>query len=82
MSMIIAVKAVIGMVKQSPFQHDLFDFSYIEEQVKQMKKSIPSTKETDEQSLRKLVEEQSIFIKDLDDRLEKIEAKKQKRKWF
>ncbi|MEJ8776703.1 hypothetical protein [Pseudogracilibacillus sp. ICA-222130] len=84
MSMTIVVKAVIGMVKQSPFQHDLFDFTYIEEQVKNLKKSLPEKEMEDleEQTLKKLVEEQTFILRDIDERLHNIEKKQQKRKWF
>jgi len=84
MSMTIVVKAVIGMVKQSPFQHDLFDFTYIEEQVKNLKKSLPEKEMEDleEQTLKKLVEEQTFILRDIDERLHIIEKKQQKRKWF
>ncbi|HIV74283.1 MAG TPA: hypothetical protein H9895_04290 [Candidatus Pseudogracilibacillus intestinigallinarum] len=72
------------MVKQSPFQHDLFDFTYIEEQVKNLKKSLPEKEMEDleEQTLKKLVEEQTFILRDIDERLHNIEKKQQKRKWF
>lgn len=82
------------MVKQSPFQQDLFDFKYIEEQVAKIKKSMNENNgeseyvESDDmeasenkENIYELLKVQQLLLEDILDQLKKMN-KKTKRKWF
>lgn len=86
----IAVNHVIGMVKQSPFQTDLFDFKYIEDQVKAIKASMnESNEETTAQSennepdINEILNNQLEILHNIQYLLTEIENNTKKKKgWF
>lgn len=86
MSMKIVANRGIGMVKQSPFQHDLFDFKYIEEQVSAIKKNQKRKKVTDlsnEKDLTEILDNQLSVLNKIQQILSEIENNTKKKKhWF
>jgi len=85
-----AANRVIGMVKQSPFQTDLFDFKYIEDQVKAIKASMnegneETTEESkdNEQNINEILNNQLEILHDIQYLLTEIENNTKKKKgWF
>ena len=74
---------MILMVKQSPFQTDLFDLTYIEEQIKSMKEDAKIPKEEIEKShINKLLSEQLTVLHHIEDLLSHIEKNTQKKRLF
>lgn len=54
------------MVKQSPFQHDLFDFKSIEDQVKAIKKSVAENEnKPNTQSSNEILHEQIALLENI-----------------
>lgn len=77
------------MVKQSAFQHELFDFKYIEDQVKKIKNSVEDTKNNseleseDEQSINEILNNQLSILQDIQFILNEINNNTKKKKgWF
>lgn len=79
-----AVNGTIGMVKQSPFQHDLFDFKYIEDQVASIKKTINNEESNeDKRNIEDILEEQLSVLKEIQFLLTEINSNtKRKNSWF
>lgn len=79
---------MIPMVKPNPFQHELFDFKYIEDQVAKIKgetKEIEheeEDKEVEEDSLKEILHEQLSVLKDIHSLLLTIDKNTQKKRWF
>lgn len=85
------------MVKQSPFQKDLFDLTYIEDQVAKIKQEMNkknsnneasasddsnmSMSSNDESNLYEMLKVHEILLKDIQQQLEQLNSKSQKR-WF
>ncbi len=83
MLMMIVVSGVIGMVKQSPFQQDLFDFNYIENQVADIKKSIDKENDNiDEQQLSEILNNQLVILENIQQLLSEIDDNTKKKTWF
>lgn len=84
MLMKIAVNRGIGMVKQSPFQEDLFDFKYIEDQVSAIKESMEDSENVkDERNLIDVLDQQLSVLHDIQHLLTEIAANSKKKKsWF
>lgn len=91
MSTKIVAKAVNGMVKQSPFQTDLFDFKYIEDQVKAIKASMKEiseeetneASENNEQDINDILNNQLEILHNIQYLLTEIENNTKKKKgWF
>lgn len=81
MLMKIAVNRGIGMVKQSPFQQDLFDFKYIEDQVTAIKKSIrESDKIEPEKEETNFYEEQLSLLREIRNILLEIDKNTKKKR--
>jgi len=80
----IVVNRGIGMNKQGAFQTDLFDFTYIEDQIKEMKNSTEIETEDVEvtRDLNDILEEQLSVLHDIQYLLSEIGNHKQKKKWF
>lgn len=80
----IVAKRTIAMVKQSPFQQDLFDFKYIEDQVANIKKSVKETNNIeDERSLTGILDEQLSVLHDIQYLLSEIDHNtKRKKGWL
>lgn len=72
------------MVKQNPFQQDLFDFSYIEEQVDEIKKSTKKTETIEnERNLNEILDEQLSVLHDIQYLLSEIDNNtKRRKKWL
>lgn len=71
------------MVKRSPFQQDLFDFKYIEDQVAEINKTMETTNEiTDEQALLDVLNDQLSVLQDIQTILTNIENNTKKKSWF
>lgn len=74
------------MVKQSPFQTDLFDFKYIEDQVAAIKKSMKENETKfveNEKSLHNILDEQFAVLQEIQYLLSEIEKNtKKKKNWF
>lgn len=84
MSMRTAANRGAQMVKQSPFQQDLFDFKYIEDQVSAIKQSMENVESIDdEKEVREMLNEQLAILHEINDTLTKMtENKKVKKGWF
>jgi len=78
------VDEVVTMVKQSPFQQDLFDFQYIEDQVSAIKQSMENVEVIeDEKEVKEMLNEQLAILYEINDTLAKMnESKKTKKSWF
>lgn len=71
------------MVKQSPFQQDLFDFNYIENQVADIKKSIDKENDNiDEQQLSEILNNQLVILENIQQLLSEIDDNTKKKTWF
>ena len=84
MSMKTAVNRGGTMVKQSPFQEDLFDFKYIEDQVSAIKQTMENVENIDdEREIREMLNEQLNILYEINNTLEKMnESKNKKKGWF
>lgn len=80
----IVVSSVIGMVKPNPFQQDLFDFTYIEDQVKDIKKSMENnaSEMIEEKSITDMLDEQLAILQDIQRLLTEIDGNTRKKSWF
>lgn len=80
MLMMIVVSGVIGMVKQSPFQQDLFDFNYIENQVAEIKKSMDKENDyMDEQQISEILNNQLVILENIQQLLSEIDDNTKKK---
>lgn len=84
MSMMTDANRLIGMVKQSPFQEDLFDFSYIENQVNKIKENMEKSKDkVSDPSLEEMLNQQLFLLHDIQSLLYDMrDPSKKKKRWF
>lgn len=88
------VTTVIAMVKQSPFQQDLFDFKYIEDQVATIKASMDNKEDKlennsddsldnndPEQNIYEMLHVQKLLLEDIQAQLSELNDQS-KGKWW